>query len=210
MSIWDFLNSNFFLLLLGFLFTTIAGAALSNKLQKASWERQTRLDLFKKRYEEGIQFLDSLSTLIGKRFFELQRLLWAMKHPDRYDLAEAGKSYFATVCEWNTHLRANRNKVRLLIGRDEANHFLDFRDEERLENPQSIHYIIRKAHNVVMDARDHKCDMAEAQQEVHRANVACTGFMERITDNFLVRATNLDLLQVPQSNQKQSPVLEQL
>lgn len=202
MSIWDFLNSNFCLLLSGFLFTTIAGAVLSNNLQRASWDRQTRLDLFKKRYEEGIQFLDSLSTLIGKRFFELQRLLWAMKHPDKYDLAATGKGYFAIVCEWNTHLRANRNKVRLLIGHDEADHFLDFGDEERLDNPQSIHYIIRKAHNTVMDARDNKCGMAEAQREVHIANVACTGFMERITDNFLVRATNLDLLQIPQSAQK--------
>jgi hypothetical protein len=151
MTIWEFINSNFFLLLLGFLFTTFAGAFLSNKLQKASWERQMRLDLFKKRYEEGTQFLDSLSSLIGRRFFALQRLLWAVKHPDKYDLAEIGRSYFEIVSEWNTHLRANRNKVRLLIGRDEANHFLDFGDEERLDNPQSIHYIIKKAHNTVID-----------------------------------------------------------
>jgi hypothetical protein len=199
MTFWELINSNFFLLLLGFLFTTIAGAVLSNKLQRASWDRQTRLDLFKKRYEEGIQFLDSLSSLIGRRFFALQRLLWAMKHPDKYDLPETGRNYFEIVCEWNTHLRANRNKVRLLIGHEEANDFLDFGDEARLDTPQSIHYIIRKAHNTVIDVRDNKFDIDEAQLEVHKANVACTRFMERITDNFLVRATNLDLLQVPQS-----------
>lgn len=202
MTIWQVMNSNFFLLLLGFLFTTIAGAFLSNKLQRASWDRQTRLDLFKKRYEEGIQFLDSLSSLIGRRFFALQRLLWAMKHPDKYDSAETERSYFEIVFDWNTHLRANRNKVRLLIGHDEANHFLDFGDEERLDTPQSIHYIIRKAHNTVIDVRDNKVSIDDAQMEVHRANVACTRFMERITDNFLVRATNLDLLRAPQSEDR--------
>src|SRR5262245_1830257 len=131
MLVWQFFNSALGLLLMGFVLTTVTGALLSARIQKVSWKRQMRLDLFKRRYDEGAQFLDALTTLIGKRFFALQRFLWAITDRDNYDLAETAKTYFKIVEEWNVNLRSNRNKIRLLIGQEQANAFLDYEDDRR-------------------------------------------------------------------------------
>ena len=129
MDIWSVLNSRLVLLLLGFIFTTIAGGILTSWLQRQSWKKQTRVDLFRKRYEEGSQFLDELSKVIGNRYFQMQRYLWAIEdtHDDKFHAVES--EYFNSVVEWNSAMWVNRNKVRLLVGEAHANTFLDYRDD---------------------------------------------------------------------------------
>jgi hypothetical protein len=105
MTLWDFLNSHFGLLVIGFIFTTVVGSLLSVVFQRASWKRQTRVDLYRKRSEEGTSFLDELSELIGRRFFALQRYLWAIEDRDSYNFEEVKKAYYEIVAGWNTKIK---------------------------------------------------------------------------------------------------------
>jgi hypothetical protein len=142
---WKFVNTPLGLLLLGFTFTTVMGGILTAYLQQMSWERQAKLALFEKRYDEGVKFLDELSDLIGRRYFLLQRYLWAIRDRESYNLDKASEDYFASVVEWNTRLRTMRNKTRLLIGEGPALRLLDYADDGRSENPASLHYIFGKS-----------------------------------------------------------------
>src|SRR5436309_13510790 len=116
------------LLLFGFVLTTLAGSIITSRLQAGSWQRQTRVDLFRKRYDEGTQFLDQFSRAIGNRFFYLQRLLWAIPDTKDDQMRQIELDYFKVVAEWNSTYWMFRNKIRLLVGDESANGFLDYRD----------------------------------------------------------------------------------
>ena len=63
-----------------FLLTTVIGALWTSFLTAISWRRQeTKVDLFRKRYDEGTKFLDDLSLSIGTRFYLIQRFFWAIR-----------------------------------------------------------------------------------------------------------------------------------
>ena len=95
----------------------------------------------------------------------------------------------------------NRNKIRLLIGDDRANLFLDYRDDFHPEAPQSLHYHFVKAHRYVMMARRKEISAAEAQSVVNDLNWAGSELLEILTTEFLERATSLALLKPPTTTQ---------
>jgi hypothetical protein len=198
MNAWDVLNSKLVLLLLGFALTTILGGLLSTWLQGAAWKRQTRVDLFRKRYEEGIQLLDELSDRVGKRLFGLERFLWSLKDPGKEQRTDLQLEYFKIVADWNVSLRTNHNKIRLLIGEAQADLFLDYGDDDRPQAPKSLHYKFVKAHKAVIAAKENKISIPEAQGIVEVLNFACSAFLVRLTTDFLERATSLQLLEIPE------------
>jgi hypothetical protein len=195
----SFLNSPLGLLISGFGLTTIAGGLLSSWFQHATWTRQTRVDLFRQRYQEGTKFLDELSDHIGRRFFALQRLLWSLKDSTAEQRDTIEKEYFTIVAGWNASLRTYRNKIRLLVSQEQADRFLDYRDDYRAE-PLSLHYIFVKAHKAVVGARKGTIGVDEAQTPVDELNWACSNFLEALTTSFLERATTLQLLDVPKTD----------
>jgi|SRR5215208_596218 len=207
MDAWTLLNSNFVLLLLGFILTTMAGGLLSYWLQKQSWRRQTRVDLYRKRYEEGSQFLDELAKLIGNRFFQLQRYLWILEELQDNDIQDDVLQAVAhevdkTVAEWNSTFWLNRVKIRLLVGEAQAQQFLDFQDDLRTEKPRSIQYRFVKAHEAVRRAKMGEVDASSAQAEINHLNWACSEFFENLTGVFLKRADSLQLLETPEESTK--------
>ena len=195
MTLWEFLNSKFGLLVIGFLLTTVLGALFSTWLQKLIWKRQTLLDLYKARFEQGTEFLDELSEKIGKRFYRTQKLLWAFKEK-KTDISGEEHLYFEVVSEWNTVLRVYRNKIRLLIGELYANKFLDYSDDHRPDTPQSVHYKFVKVGKIVTTIREEKHDIEKVQKEVDELNWQCSTFVEEITTEFLKRSANLQLLKL--------------
>ena len=105
-------------LLITFFLTSILGGLFGYYLNRAAFKRQARLDLRKQRYQEGIAFLDALSSHDDRRFFMLQRLLRAVDEQQPERLSRIETEYFQTVLDWNTALRSHRNKARLLVGQD--------------------------------------------------------------------------------------------
>ena len=201
-AVWKFVNTPLGLLLLGFTFTTVMGGILTAHLQQMSWERQAKLALFEKRYDEGVKFLDELSDLIGRRYFLLQRYLWAIRDHESYNLNKASEDYFAGVVEWNTRLRTMRNKTRLLIGEGPALRLLDYADDGRPENPASLHYIFAKAHASVSRAKNDLNEINAALHEVEQLNSICSELLEDFTTEFLTRAQRFQLLEIPKNDER--------
>ncbi len=194
MRLWQFLNSNLGLLIVGFVFTSILGGSLSWWFQHLSWERETRFELYSKRYDEGIIFLEDLSNLTDRRLYWLQQWLWAIEGKGK--LEEIESEYFKVGDEWNTRLRTNRNKIRLLIGERYANDFLHLANESKMNKTESIHSFFVKVHLLVLDVRAKRIKAAEAQLEISNLNRTCTKFLEELTNAFLKRASALQLLEV--------------
>lgn len=185
-------------LVLGFVLTTVLGGLLTYLFQRLSWKRQATLDLYRERYKEGTEFLERLSSLIDRRYFALQRFIWALEEAaDEKRLSEREADYFQTVLEWNTSLRSIHNRIRLLIGEEQALDFLDYGDDYRPDQPLSLHYRFVLAHRAVMTARRDRAGLATALQEVDRLNWKLSSFLYDVTSLFTERAGNLTLLHMP-------------
>jgi hypothetical protein len=199
--IWEFLNSKLGLLVVGFILTSIVGVLLTAIIQNSTWKRQIRLELHRKRYEEGSTFLDSLSRSIGERYFMLQRWFWLLEqgHKNAAETAEA--KYFETVSEWNCSYWTKRNKIRLLVGEGYADRFLDYADDSRPEAPQSLHYIFVQTHSAVLDAKANGGATADTQIKLVALNHACSNFLEEVTTEFVRRARTLELLETPSNKE---------
>lgn len=192
------LETETYKLVLGFVLTTVLGGLLTYVFQRLSWKRQATLDLYRERYKEGTEFLERLSSLIDRRYFALQRFIWALEDSaDEKRLTEREADYFQTVLEWNTSLRSIHNRIRLLIGEEQALDFLDYGDDYRPDQPQSLHYRFVLAHRAVMAARRDRGKIATALQEVDRLNWKLSSFLYDVTSLFTERAGNLTLLRMP-------------
>jgi hypothetical protein len=98
---------------IGFALTTIIGGILVFWLNRTLWRTQTEHAIA--RFDEGIKFLDELSELVGRRYFLLQRLFWALQNSAASKLEDLEKEYFEAVKEWNSRYWRSRNKIRLFV-----------------------------------------------------------------------------------------------
>jgi hypothetical protein len=180
-----------------FLLTTVLGAFWASLLKTSSWKRETKLDMYRKRYNEGTKLLENLSLLIGKRFYAIQRLFWAIRDGQKDRLPELEREYFAVVAKWNARFWLYRNQIRLLVGNQQAERFLDYSDDMRMANPDSVHYCFVQAHRALLKAKELPSEIAAAEKTIELLNHKCSLFLEHLTTDFLSRATSLDLLEMP-------------
>jgi hypothetical protein len=203
-ALWRALGTDQGKLLFGFVLTTLVGGVLTSVFQWLSWRRQARIDLFRQRYVEGTQLLEQLSSMIDKRYFRLQRLVWAIGDsalPEK--IVQREKEYFEAVVEWNEKLRSIHNRLRLLVGDSVALQFLDYADDYRQQDPQSLHYKFVKAHRAVLRAKDDGTKAASAKEEVDRLNWSVSRFAYDVTTLFMSRASSLELLRAAVNSTEQ-------
>jgi hypothetical protein len=206
-ELWRTLGSDQGKLLAGFVLTTVIGGVLAYLFQSLSWRRQVRIDLFRQRYVEGTQLLEQVSSMVDKRYFRLQRLLWVISdHAPPEKIAEREKEYFEAVVEWNEKLRSIHNRLRLLVDDSAALQFLDYGDDYRQEAPQSLHYRFVKAHRAVLKAKDDSALATSAKEEVDRLNWSLSRFAYDVTTLFMARASSLQLLRAPTRQTKEAEV----
>jgi hypothetical protein len=191
------MNEKIGLLIVGFLLTTVFGGFLGYLLKQRSWQIEVEHSLHKSRYDEGVKFLDGLSDQIGSRFYLLQRLVWAIEDKDKRSILEREKEYFASVAEWNSSFWRNRNKIRLLANEEQADAFLNYRDDSAGDEPTSLHYKFVAAHRAVMKAKTAYELLPIAKKQLEELNWKSSVFLERLTTEFLRRALKLQLLEVP-------------
>ncbi len=191
------MSEKIWLLILGFILTTVFGGVLGYWLNQRSWRLETGHALHRARYDEGVRFLDALSDQTGRRFFLLQRYVWAIEEGGKEKIAEREKEYFAAVVEWNSTFWRNRNKIRLLVNEEQANLFLDYSDDHAGDRPASLHYKFVAAHRAVLKAKASSGARETAKQQVEELNWVSSVFLERLTTEFVRRATNLQLLELP-------------
>ena len=191
------MNDKTLLLIIGFLLSTVLGGFWGFLLKRRSWQIETNHSIHKARFDEGTKFLDAISEQVGKRFFLLQRLFWAIEEGNEEKIIEREKVYYSAVIDWNSCFWKNRNKIRLLVNEDQANQFLNYQDDNKADNPSSLHYKFVVAHRAVLRAKADRQSLDLAQAEMYRLNWKCSVFLEKLTTEFLRRVTRLELLQVP-------------
>ncbi|MCW3061571.1 MAG: hypothetical protein JWQ02_3392 [Capsulimonas sp.] len=189
-----FLVSDSGKILVGFVLTTVLGSLITYFVQRISWQRQSRLELFRQRTKDGTDLLERLSSMIDRRAYRLQRLLWAIEENRNYKtIAEREREYYEVVIEWNENLRSMHNGIRLLIGEDEAVSFLEYEDDFR-ESPQSLHYMFVVAHRAVLYAKKNPDAVFKARQAVDEVFWKLADFLYDATTVFTKRSSSLHLL----------------
>ena len=191
------MSEKIWLLVLGFLLTTVLGGFVGYLLNQRSWQIETKYSLNRIRYDEGFKFLDGLSDEIGRRFYLLQRLLWAIEESDNGKASDREKEYFTSVVEWNSSFWRNRNNIRLLVSEEQANAFLNYSDDSAGDQPRSLHYKFVAAHRAVMNAKASRELLPQASKQIEELNWKSSVFLERLTTEFMQRAIELQLLEVP-------------
>jgi hypothetical protein len=206
-KLWTLLGTDQGLLVGGFILTTIAGGVITFIFQQLSWRKEMRINLYQQKYRDGIELLAKLSTMVDTRFFALQRFTWALQERDENRIAAREKEYFESVVQWNQSLRSMHNGLRLLVGEEEALGFLDYADDQRQEQPSSLHYQFVAAHRTVMKAKANPNEVRLAEDIVERLNWSLSRFISGITTEFDRRAETLSLLRVPPVGRKEGRFL---
>jgi len=135
----------------------------------------------------------------------LQRLVWTLQDDPANETKcnEREKDYYAAVADWNFTYWSNRNKVRLLAGDKFANEFLDYSDDRKGGNPSSLHYKFRAAHEAMRKIAQGTALAQETAAPMRELNKSCSIFLERLTHEFLERASHLQLFDIPKNTLKQ-------
>lgn len=120
-------HHDLFLLLVGFFFTSVVGAALGSYFQNRSWEYQERAKAMSSEREAATKTFEELSKLMDRRIYRMRQLSWkARDHSEatRVASAEALKSYSQVLFEWNDALNRNQALVLRYFGTETADgHF---------------------------------------------------------------------------------------
>lgn len=105
-----------FLLLVGFVLTTILGGGLTYVFQRANWRHQYRVQREDLRRDQALKTFEEVSKLLDQRLYRMRQLYWAAKakarrrgDAERFDEALAG--YRAVLQDWNDNL----NRIRALV-----------------------------------------------------------------------------------------------
>ena len=173
-------------------------------VSKGSVETRNTPGLFRRRYDEGVNLLEELGKLIGRRYFALRQMLWTIERRlDKQHLTEDARSLNEATEEWNNRLRMSRAKIRLLAGETRADQFLAYSDDGGKAGQSSLHRAFVDAHQAVVDLSEGKGSIEKAELAVRDLDRACSDFLERLTDDFLRRASSLEILEIPESSHAQ-------
>jgi hypothetical protein len=175
----------------------VCGVIIGSHLTTRRENDRIRRDLSLERYREGQQLFDDLIKLAGERFTAMQRWLWAMENPGRYDLDAVRRNYIDLVQSWNTLTWSYRARLRLMLGDAIALRYLDYDDDERGEKPESLHYKFVMAHRLLLNCERGTKSPAQVQPVIHRLNHAWSNFADDVASELLRRAVNLRLLDMP-------------
>ncbi len=219
-KLWEFLNSKFFLLILGFALSTILGTFLSDRLQMRSWERQTKLEkerqdfewkrekkfeILRRKLDDGQRTLEEISDLTNLRFYRLQNTFINISQGKLNAANASWREYFKTVEEWNVKLIINQNKIRRLVNDEESLLFNNYEtDNAELTTASSLHGKFYLVHQEVLDLlrclRVESCEISRSKKdEVHQMlrdlDYESDAFIDRISDLFLQRTFDLESLE---------------
>jgi hypothetical protein len=68
-----------FLLVIGFLLTSVAGGVLGLLFQERSWSHQHRAQQLDQQREQAIKVFEEVSSLLDRRLYRMRLVFWAAK-----------------------------------------------------------------------------------------------------------------------------------
>jgi len=185
----------------GFRPSGIVGAQINAWFQEAPWERQKQFELLRHELDEGFSLIDELGTLIGERFFGLQRVVWASESQQPLQIEDTWDEYYAVVLQWNRRLIVNRARILRIFGADEARRFLNYSDENQPSLPQSVHGHFRKAHEAVLSlsqcvqtrCKDESRLLNASRQALNDLDILTDEYVERLAATLVSQAESMKL-----------------
>lgn len=149
-KIWNFLNSQFILLLGGFLLTGVVGHYLTINYQNASWEKDKKYEVFKQEIEEAKKVLEEVNLHISSRTYSLQKVHWKLESRDLEGAEVEYASYIMVKDSWNKKIRIYRNKLKRLVDHNLAFILLDSANSVNVPKKGSVHAYFAIAHEETM------------------------------------------------------------
>lgn len=162
-NIWKILNSNFSILVLGFLLTGVVGAWLTDRFQDASWQRQAEFEAQRRAYEwerektfellrhrlqEGIQSIEKISDNMNRRLYHTERVFEIVRKDAKKPEPKYWDEYSQSVEDWNIKLKYYEEDLQRLVGREFSTEFNDYQSDNysqvgkcpsSIESIKSIH-----------------------------------------------------------------------
>jgi len=100
----------------GFLLTTVAGGWWASRLQQRAWLRQNEVQLRQAEHEIAAGACKEITSLLDRRLYRMQRLVWAAAGGDLDELERRRQQYVAVLFDWNDHLNTNLSVVGTYFG----------------------------------------------------------------------------------------------
>lgn len=148
-KIWKLINSQVFIVLVGFILTGIIGHYLTSSYQDQSWIRDKKHQIFKQELADVKETLESLNKLVSTRLYSLQKVHWALERKDKDDIRNQWEEYNQVKDTWNIQVVIYKNKLRRLFQGDLHDDLLaheSLLDEDK-NIELSLHSSFRKNHN---------------------------------------------------------------
>jgi hypothetical protein len=174
------------LLVCGFILTTVCGGVINLFYTRSTWEREKGFELFKADLVKHDDLLTQLTTIIGKRIFLLQRVVWAMDPPDRpegtpapetwslngeqqKELNDRWLKYYEAVANWNESYRTYAIKIRLLAGDKMADAFIqpDPVEGARKAKAGTLCGVVEATHKKVFDLKKKALSSSQVDHAEH-------------------------------------------
>ena len=189
------------LLAIATVFATIAGVWLTNYYQERAWVREKQFETFRQGYAEALKLVDEVSELMSRRFFGLNRVVWAAKGTGTGDLERVWEEYYQSVIEWNAKLLTYTGRLARFVGPEAATAFAHRQDATQgvgEEGPRSIHGYFLVSHERVRKLADcvrQRCSdqaretaLQQAEQALNELGIAVEEFVRDCTASIHERA----------------------
>lgn len=217
-KISNFLNSQIGLLLVGFGLTTLLGTfftdriqekskekefALEKERQEASWQREKKYEIIRRKLDDGDKLIEQLSELINSRFYQLQNIYVNISSGNIKAAKENWMSYLKTVQDWNIRIPLYQNKVKRLISYTEANKLNNYEtDNPELTNPKSIHGKFYNLHRKMLnylttatkgDRKETEKVQLEVSKLLRKLDFDTDAYIDNLSDSYMQSTIDFEL-----------------
>ncbi len=151
-SILGYFDADLQKIIVAIVLSTAGGSLLAYVFQSMQWKRQKRFELLQHQLREGKDLAHEVTQLVNRRFFALQRLLWAIQEKSG-NVDSMWANYYGDVIQWNQNLTSIRIRTRLFAGSEVAMLLVNDADLEPATKPKSIHYGMRRLHTRILEAK---------------------------------------------------------
>ena len=166
-------NSQLFLLIIGFICTGIVGQYISNNYQQISSKRDKQHEVFIHETSEAKKAIETITLHITSRAYALQKVHWQLESR-KYNSADIEyKKYLILKDNWNVHISIYRHKLKSLVDEEISYKLLDPSNGKNTENSINIHSEFIKTHALTRKWKkcvQNKCNnFDEYQKDAHMA-----------------------------------------
>lgn len=122
-KLWEFVNSNIGILLIGATLTFFGTTEITNLYQQRAWKNDKACEIWKNELSQTQEIINLVTNLIKKRFYYSYLVLTTETNNAQY--SEYFTAYKLTLLEWNTQLTTYRDNIANLLGTEVAYKILD-------------------------------------------------------------------------------------